>query len=86
MPGKRELQKKRKRGIMARRLVYYCLGVLTETAIWAQIITTIAVLKGVTIDLSAVLTFIGAAFGSELLFLLLKRVFAKDKEEQEEET
>lgn len=66
-----------KQGRMARRLVYFCIGVLTMAAIWAVVITTIATVRGWMIDLSAVLTFVGAAFGGELLFLLVKRVYAK---------
>ena len=74
MTGKRMITK----GRMARRLVYYCIAVLTVTAVWAVTLMTVAVVKGVAVDLSAPLTFIGAAFGGELLLLLVKRVFAKD--------
>ena len=74
---------------MARRLVYYCIGVLTETAIWAQLLTTVAAAKGWTIDLGtilgAVLTFVGGAFGAELLMLLLTRVLPKSEESEEDE-
>lgn len=64
---------------MSRTLVCYCIGVLTVTAVWG------AVLKSTSpeADLSDVLTFVGAAFGGELLLLLCKRVFAKDKESEE---
>lgn len=73
-----ERKKKRKtKGKMARRLVYFCIGVLCLTAIWAAVITTMAAYLDRSIDLSAVLTFIGAAFGGELLLLLMKRVLAK---------
>lgn len=71
------------KGQMARRLVYYCIGVLTLTAVWAAVVVTVAVWRGVDVDLSAILTFIGGAFGGELLLLLLKRVFAKPKEDVE---
>lgn len=69
---------------MARRLVYFCISVLTATALWAAAITTMAALQGWSIDLSAVLTYIGAAFGGELLLLLVKRVFAKPTESEED--
>ena len=83
---KLERKKKRKtKGKMARRLVYFCISVLTATALWAAAITTIAAYRGESIDLSAVLTYIGAAFGGELLLLLVKRVFAKPSEESEED-
>lgn len=75
-----------KKGRMARGLVYYCIGFLSVSAIWAVVITTAAAARGWTIDLSAVLTFIGAAFGGELLLLLCKRVFAKPNEEETPET
>ena len=75
MRGKREAK-----GQMSRRLVRYCIAVLTATAIWG------AVLKSCVpaADLTDILTFVGAAFGGELLFLLVKRMFAKDKTESEE--
>lgn len=76
----------RKQGKMARRLVYYCIGVLTLTALWAAVITTVAAVQGWMIDLNAVLTFIGAAFGGELLMLLCKRVLAKPTDAAEETT
>lgn len=79
MSGKRQITK----GRMARRLVYYCVGVLTVTALWAAVIVTVAVALDRSIDLSAVLTFIGGAFGGELLLLLLKRVLAKSNDKTE---
>lgn len=69
-------KKKKPKGAMARKLVYFCIGILTLTAAWAAVVKTIAP----TADLSDVLTFVGAAFGGELLFLLVKRVFAKPTE------
>lgn len=71
---------------MARRLVCYCIGVLTATALWAAVITTVAAAQGWMIDLNAVLTFIGAAFGGELLMLLCKRALAKPTDAAEETT
>ena len=67
-----------RKGRMARKLVYYCIGVLTVTAIWAAVVKTTAP----TADLSDVLTFVAAAFGGELLMLLAKRIFAKSTEEE----
>lgn len=68
-----------KKGQMSRRLVYFCISILTATAVWA------AVLKSIdrTADLTDVLTFVAAAFGGELLMLLAKRVFAKPQEMEE---
>lgn len=80
-PGKRE--RKPEKGRMARRLVYFCIWMLTATAIWAMAVTTVAVILDREIDLAEPLTFIAAAFGGELLMLLAKRVFAKDKNEEE---
>lgn len=83
MSGKRELKPtKRERpekGAMARKLVVFCVAILAVTAVWAAVVKTIAP----TSDLSDVLTFVGAAFGGELLLLLLKRVFAKPNETEE---
>lgn len=68
--------KKKSKGAMARKLVYLCISILTLTAVWAAVVKTIAP----TADLSDVLAFVGAAFGGELLLLLMKRVFAKPTE------
>ena len=69
-------------GKMARRLVVYCIFILTIAAIWSMALETIAVIHQVDVDQSEVLVFIGGAFGGELLMLLMKRIFAKsDKED-----
>ena len=57
---------------------------LTAVATWAMILKTAAVLLDRTCDLSDVLVFAGAAFGGELLLLLLKRVFAKPSDTNDE--
>ena len=74
---------KRGKGEMARQLVYFCLRVLLATTIWAMVITTVALILDRSIDLSSVLTFVGAGFGGELLLLLVKRMFAKSSNEEE---
>lgn len=72
-------KKKPPKGRMARRLVLYCIAVLTLTLIWAVGLKTAALLiePTVSVDVSDILTFVGAAFGGELLLLAFKRVFAK---------
>lgn len=65
------------KGRMARSLVYYCIVVLSVAAVWALILKTVSAITGNPVDLSDVLTYIGAAFGGELLMLLAKRIFAK---------
>ena len=64
------------KGELSRALVRYCIGLLTVTGLWAMALKTVKP----EVDLSDVLTFIGAAFGGELLLLLLTRVFAKERE------
>jgi hypothetical protein len=85
----RSKKERKTKGKMARRLVYFCIGFLTVTALWAMTVTTLAGVKGWEVDLSgylsAVLTYTGAAFGGELLFLLVKRVFAKPTDNTETE-
>ena len=76
MSGKR--LKKPPKGQMARTLVLYCVLVLTATALWATVLKTI----DHAADLTDVLTFVGAAFGGELLLLAFKRVFAKPQSEE----
>ena len=68
---------------MARRLVYYCISVLSGALVWALVLKSIGVATSTTVDLSDVLTFAGAVFGGELLMLLLKRIFAKPKQKGE---
>ena len=67
-------KKRMTKGKMARGLVYFCITVLTIVLIWAMIFKTVA--SGYS-DLSDVLTFAATVFGGELLLLLLKRIFAK---------
>jgi hypothetical protein len=74
------------KGQMARRLVYYCIGVLSVAAVWAMILKTISVITGNPVDLTDVLVFIAAAFGGELLMLLIKRIFSKPTTKTEEES
>ena len=75
MKGKHEMK-----GVMSRRLVCFCITVMTLTLIWAVVLKTIALFNSqMIVDVSDVLTFVGAAFGGELLLLAFKRVFAKDE-------
>ena len=75
--------KKQEKRAMCRRLVYYCVAMLSVTAIWAMVVKTAAVFLDyqMTVDVTDVVTFVGAAFGGELLMLLAKRIFAKETEE-----
>lgn len=73
--------KNEKKGHMARRLVYYCIGLLSVVTVWAMVFKTTAPSS----DLSDVLTFVGGVFGFELLALLLKRILAKPSETENEE-
>ena len=75
-----------KKGTMARRLVYFCISVLTLTLIWAIVMKTAAFMagRGETMDLTDVLTFAGTAFGGELVLLAFKRIFAKNTSYEEE--
>lgn len=68
-----------KKGRMARALVLYCVTVLSAAAVWSMVVKTI----DPSADLADVLTFIGGAFGFELLALLCKRLFAKSNETEE---
>ena len=68
-----------KKGKMARVLVFYCITVLTAAAVWSMVVKTI----DPSADLADVLTFVGGAFGFELLALLCKRLFAKPNETEE---
>ncbi len=73
------------KGKMARELVYFCLWMLTAVATWAMIIKTYAVIRWGATDISDVLVYAGGAFGGELLLLLLKRVFAKPNDKNDED-
>ncbi len=70
-------RKGEQQGVMAKKLVYFCLRVLLWTAVWAAAMKTVGLIINRAVELSDILTFVGAAFGGELLMLLLKRVFAK---------
>ena len=73
---------KGRQGQMARSLVWICVSVLLAAAAWGMVVKTISPMS----DLTDVLTFVGGAFGFELLALLCKRLFAKpnEKEDQDE--
>ena len=73
------------KGVMSRKLVIYCICMLTAAVIWAAALKTYCAMTANEVDLSDVLTFTGAAFGGELLLLLVKRVFAKPSEVEESE-
>jgi len=80
MKGKHEVK-----GAMSRKLVCFCITVMTLTLIWAVVLKTIALFNSqMIVDVSDVLTFVGAAFGGELLLLAFKRVFAKDETKGED--
>ena len=68
-----------KKGKMARTLVWLCIGVLLTAAVWGMVVKTVSPAS----DLSDVLTFVGGAFGMELIALLCKRLFAKSNETEE---
>lgn len=74
-----KLQNKSKwsKGEMARTIVIYCIKALTYVLMWAIILSTIATIFSLVIDISAVLNFAALTFGGELLLLAFKRVFAK---------
>lgn len=78
-------REKPKKGAMARSLVYFCIAVLSLSLVWAISLKTAALFieEPVSVDVSDVLTFAGAAFGGELLLLAFKRVFAKPTTEEE---
>ena len=69
----------RKKGKMARTLVWLCIGVLLVAAVWGMVVKTVSPAS----DLSDVLTFVGGALGAELIALLCKRLFAKPNETEE---
>ncbi len=60
--------------------MWLCIGVLLTAAVWGMVVKTVSPAS----DLTDVLTFIGGAFGFELLALLLKRLFAKPNETDSE--
>ena len=70
-------EKGEQQGVMAKKLVYFCLRVLLWTAVWAAAMKTVGIIIDRAVEMSDILTFVGAAFGGELLMLLLKRVFTK---------
>ena len=71
-----------RKGAMARKLVVLCIGVLMTTAVWGMVVKTVSP----TSDLTDVLTFVGGAFGAELMALLCKRLLVKTNNSNEEES
>ena len=79
----RKLKRYRK-GEMSRQLVYYCIAALSIVGVWSIVLKTVSVATGNHVELSDVLVFFGGAFGGELLLLLVKRVFSKPNETEED--
>ena len=80
-------KRKWQKGQLARTLVIYCVRVLTLAFLWAAALKTYSIIRWgdvVGCDLSDVLTYVGAAFGTELACLAFKRVFAKKNEDSED--
>lgn len=73
----------RRKGRMARQLVYYCLRRLSIILFWAAGMKTAALILDRVVDLTDILTFAGIAFGGELLMLLCKRMLAKPSDTNE---
>lgn len=73
-----------RKGEMARTIVICCVRTMTGVLVWAVVLKTLCAVLGWACDLGDVLTFAGAFFGGELLLLAFKRVFAKDKNNEEE--
>jgi NADH:ubiquinone oxidoreductase subunit 6 (subunit J) len=69
------------KGQMSRSLVRLCMAMLTAAAVWG------AVMKSIRpdADMTDVLSYVGAAFGGELLLLMGKRILAKERKENEED-
>ena len=59
--------------------MWLCIGILLIAAVWGMVVKSVSP----DADLTDVLTFIGGAFGAELIALLCKRIFAKTQEESE---
>ena len=76
------MKSKQTKGIMARRLVYYCITALSITLVWALVLKTLSIFTDVSMDLSDILTYAASVFGGELLMLLCKRIFAKPKTQE----
>lgn len=70
-----------KQGQMARSLVWICVSVLLAAAAWGMVVKTISPVS----DLTDVLSFVGGAFGFELLALLCKRLFAKSNKREDQD-
>lgn len=83
MRGKHEKKRIQQKGRMARRLVYFCIGMLTLSAVWSMALKTVGIVTGYSVDLTDVLTFVGSVFGGELLMLLVKRIYAKPTNEED---
>lgn len=72
-----------RKGEMAKTIVIYCIRVMTALLVWAVVLKTLCAVLDRACDIADVLTFAGAFFGGELALLAFKRVFAKDKSEEE---
>lgn len=82
------MKNKRKwsKGELSRTIVVFSIRTMTATLAWAVILKTLSVIFGWCADLTDVLTFAGCFFGGELTLLAFKRIFAKNRKEDDDET
>lgn len=78
------MKQKWRKGELSRTIVMLCIKTMLAVLAWAAVLTTISAITGWQTDLSPVLTFAGGFFGGELLLLAFKRIFAKEKNNEED--
>ena len=71
------------KGEMSRTIVVLCIRIMIWVLAWAAIVKTLGAIFGWMVDLSDVLTFAGGFFGGELVLLAFKRIFAKDRSDEQ---
>lgn len=72
------MKKPWKKGEFAKKLVLFCLRVMTLVLLWAVLVKTACTALQKPCDVADVLGFAGAFFGGELTLLAFKRIFAKE--------
>lgn len=75
-----------KKGDFSKGVVRYCIITMTVTLVWAMVLATLGSIFSWSLEMNDVLIFAGAFFGGELCLLALKRIFAKEREENDSDS
>lgn len=73
------------KGDFSKRVVLLCIRVMVITLTWSMCLATLAMAFDKNLQINDILIFAGSFFGGELCLLALKRIFAKERDDDGDE-